>query len=67
LGEEAPDIGSDAAPIPVQGRNEAFSVGIVGPRSRIETNRLTRQHFLQERASMMSRQLDNVVLSRDSA
>lgn len=65
FGEEDPDIGSFATPLPVQGRNGAFSVGIVGPRTRIESNWLTRQHSLQERASMMSRSLNSIVLSRD--
>lgn len=67
FGEEDPDIGSFATPIPMQGRNGAFSVGIVGPRTRIEANWLRRQRSLQEKAALMSRQLAGVALSSDSA
>ena len=67
FGEEDPDIGSVATPIPVQGRNGAFSVGIVGPRTRIEANRVTGQQSLQEVAALMARKLDDVVLSRGPA
>ncbi len=62
FGEEDPDTGSFATPLSVQGRNGYFSVGIVGPRSRIEASWLSKQPILKAKAALMSSRLDNLPL-----
>lgn len=62
FGEEDPDTGSFATSLSMQGRNGYFSVGIVGPRSRIEANWMSKQPILKARAAQMSRRLDGLPL-----
>lgn len=60
FGEENPDIGSFAASVPVRGRKGMFSVGIVGPRTRIETRWTALCAPVEGAARQIARRLDSV-------
>ncbi|WP_103174268.1 IclR family transcriptional regulator [Paracoccus sp. SY] len=62
FGKEDPDTGSFATSLNVNGRSGYFSVGVVGPRSRIEANWLSKQPILKTKAALMSRRLDDLPL-----
>lgn len=56
FGEDDPDTGSFAMPLPIHSRTGLLSVGIVGPRTRIERNWLvTRQHLQRHATAITSR------------
>lgn len=60
FGEENPDIGSVAKPIGIRGRAGLFSVGIVGPRTRIEEEWMSMRDSVESAASCIGRKLDDV-------
>lgn len=56
FGEDDPDTGSFAVPLSIHSRTGLLSVGIVGPRTRIERHWLvTRQHLQRQATAISSR------------
>ena len=60
FGEENPDIGSFATPVMIRGRKGLFSVGIVGPRTRIEAHWTDLRDPVEAAAQQIARSLDSV-------
>lgn len=60
FGEENPDIGSFATPVAIRDRKGLFSVGIVGPRTRIETRWTDLRATVEGAAQLFASRLDSV-------
>lgn len=60
FGEENPDVGSFATPVPIRGSKGFFSIGVVGPRTRIEQSWTALRPPVEAAAAQMAERLGQV-------